>query len=152
MPTPTRQAQAHNEGREKYQVLINTSVPQRDPVTGKPTGQTDLIGPGEIVELTPQEAQHLMDTSPRSGHRVPLIRPYKESKEPLIRVHPAHASGMQAGPPAEARPDPRGSSRIQVMQDAPPTGEGPEGNEPEPGSEGQLPSDLIDALDIAPAR
>jgi hypothetical protein len=135
-------------------VLVNTSVPQRDPVTGKPTGQTDLVGPGEIVELTEQEAAHLMDTSPRSGHRVPLIRPYSQRNEPLRRVHPAHASGLQIGPPAEARPDPAGSSRIQVMQDAPPTGggEGPEGSEPQPGSEGQLPSDLIDALDIAPSR
>ena len=148
MPTPTRQAQAHNEGRERYQVLVHTSVPQRDPVTGKPTGQTDLVAPGEIVELTAQEAHHLMDTSPRSGHRVPLVRPAKESKEPLSRVHPAHASGMQMRP-AEARPDPAGSSHIQVAQDPE---KQPEANEPTVGSESQLPSDLVDALDIPPGR
>lgn len=146
--TPTKVS----EGRSRYQALVNISVPQRDVVTGKPTGQTDLVGPGEIVELDEREAAHLMDTSPRSGHRVPLIRRVEEQDEPLPRVHPAHASGMQMGPPAEARPDPKGSSRIQVMQEAPPAGDGPEGHEPQPGSEGQLPSDLIDALDIAPAR
>ena len=148
MAATPRQAQAHNEGRERYQVLVHTSVPQRDPVTGKPTGQTDLVAPGEIVELTAQEAHHLMDTSPRSGHRVPLVRPAKEQNEPQPRVHPSHASGLMQRP-AEARPDPAGSSRIQVMQEA---GSQPEANEPQPGSEGQLPSDLIDALDIAPAR
>jgi hypothetical protein len=148
VPTPARQA-AVSEGRARYQALVHVSVPQRDPVTGKPTGQSDLIAPGEIVELTEQEARHLMDTSPRSGHRVALVRPAKDAKEPLLRVHPAHASGMQMGPPAEARPDPAGSSRIQVMQDA--TSQ-PEANEPAPGSEGQLPSDLVDALDIVPGR
>jgi hypothetical protein len=153
MAAPTRQAPV-SEGRSRYQVLVNTSVPQRDPVTGKPTGQTDLVPPGEIVELTEQEAHHLMDTGPRSGHRIPLIRPYNERNEPLKRVHPAHASGLQIGPSVDARPDPAGSSRIQVMQDAPATGggEGPEGHEPQAGSERELPSDLIDALDIAPSR
>jgi hypothetical protein len=147
VPTPARQAVV-SEGRAKYQVLVHTSVPQRDPVTGKPTGQTDLVSPGETVELTEQEARHLMDTSPRSGHRVPLVRPAKDAKEPLQRVHPAHASGIMQRP-ADARPDPAGSSHIQVQQD---TERQPESNEPQPGSEGQLPSDLIDALDIPPGR
>lgn len=144
MPTPASKV---SEGRSKYQVLTHTSVPQRDPVTGKPTGQTDLIAPGDVVELTEQEAAHLMDTSPRSGHRVPLVRPVKEQNQPLPRVHPSHASGLMQRP-AEARPDPAGSSRIQVAEDA--TAQ-PEAHEPQPGSE-QLPSDLVDALDMTVSR
>jgi|SRR5215469_5110 len=158
--TATATAPKISEGRSQYQVLVNCSVPQYDPGTGQRTGQTDLALPGEIVWLNESEAAHLMSTNPRSGHRVPLIRPASEKDKPLQRIHPAHASGMQFGPSAEARPDPQGSSRLQVMQEtADPSlvqrakaALGPEGREPELGSEGQLPSDLMDALDIEPQR
>lgn len=162
---PPRQATASrvSEGKSQYQTLTNCSVPQYDPDTGKRTGQTDLVGPGEIVWLTEAEAQHLMSTNPRSGHRAPLIRPASEKNLPLPRVHPAHASGLSLGPPVLARPDPAGSSSIQVQQEVPQASQelvagmksvldNPEANEPEAGSESQLPSDLIDALDITPAR
>lgn len=162
---PPRQATASrvSEGKSRYQTLTNLSLPQYDPDTGKRTGQTDLVGPGEIVELTEAEAAHLMSTNPRSGHRAPLIRPASEKDQPLPRIHPAHASGLSLGPPVLARPDPAGSSSIQVQQEVPQASQAvvdgvkslldnPEANEPVAGSEGQLPADLVDALDIAPAR
>lgn len=159
---PRQTAPKISEGRSRYQTLTNLSLPQYDPDTGKRTGQTDLVGPGEIVELTEAEAAHLMRTDSRSGHRAPLIRPASEKDQPLPRLHPRHASGVNFGPPAEARPDPAGASSLQVQQEVadPALVQGmksalegnPEANEPQLGSEGQLPSELVDALDITPAR
>jgi hypothetical protein len=126
-----------------YQALVNLSHPRR----GDPGKETDLIYAGETVDLTDEEAA--MYLPPRRDP--PLIRPGKESGQPLPRMHPRALSGVainprtgkrigSPGPPQGARPDPEGSSAVQVLI--------PEAAEPQPDDE-TLPPDT-DAVDIPP--
>lgn len=127
----------------KYMALVNISVPRKN----DPNKETDLVMAGETVELDDEIA---------ALHLPPLRRPAtirkaadRTSEVPVIR--PRDLSGVAInqrtgkrigypGPPADARPDPPGSSQILVQ-------EVPEANEPVPGSE-NAPRD--DAMDIPP--
>jgi hypothetical protein len=125
-----------------YQAVVNLSHPRK----GDPSRETDLIAAGETVDLTDDEAA--MYLPPRRAE--PLIRPAKDSGSALPVMLPRQLSGVAInprtgkrigfpGPPQDARPDPAGSSAVQVMI--------PEAAEPQAGSE-TVP--LVDAEDILP--
>jgi hypothetical protein len=126
-----------------YQAIVNLSHPRR----GDPGKETDLIGAGETVDLTDEEAA--MYLPPRRNP--PVIRPAKDATGPMVRLLPRQLSGVAInlrtgkrigvpGPPADARPDPEGSSAVQVLI--------PEAAEPQPDDETR-PADT-DAVDIPP--
>lgn len=131
------------EPRKKYQALTNLSVPMPR-MPGQPDDKrTFLVSPGEIVELTDAEAANLS-----RNPRVPVIRPFKESSEPLARITPVQLSGpIRRGvvnpPPdfAGVRADPPGASRIQTVTQ-------PEMMEPAPGDETRVPAG--GPIDITP--
>jgi hypothetical protein len=126
-----------------YQAITNLSVPRK----GDPGKETDLVMAGETAELDDETAALFLP--PR---RVPaVIRAAKESGDPLPRIHPKMLFGNainprtgqplgRPGPPEGARPDPPGSSAVQVMI--------PEANEPQPGDEAGAAA--VDAEDILP--
>jgi hypothetical protein len=127
-----------------YQALLNLSVPRK----GDPNKETDLVFAGETIELDDDVAELFLP--PRKAF--PMIRAVKESGEPLPQFHPKQLSGIAInqrtgkrigypGPPEGARPDPPGSTTIQVL-------EPPEASEPVPGSE-DSPAP-VDAEDIPP--
>lgn len=144
----------------KFQALTNLSIPQSfsgsDPAN---TRQTDLVRPGEIVELTEQQAQAI-----QRNHRVPVIRPAKEQNDPVppyVTQRGITGRALFNGTPrAEqfgARPDPAGSTQLLVPAAAQPVAQGagepgsqaffqPEANDPRPGDEQVTP----DAIDIPP--
>lgn len=118
---------------DPYVALINLSVPRR----GDPEKNTDLVMAGEIVHLTPDEAEKYTRHDQRSGRRIPVIRPAigaGSTSEPLKRVPPKAVSGVLHAPPPPppgtdfARPDPPGSSALEYR-------DVPEGMEPVPGTE-----------------
>jgi hypothetical protein len=139
-----------SEGTSKYQALTNISVPQKDPDTGKYTDQNDLVGPGDIVELTEKQARALMATGGRTGRHRPAIRPASEKSKPLPRLAARDLSGFLRAPPPPPedselpRPDPPGSSKI-IEQNI------PELMEPQPGDENSPPP-IVGAMDIPPRR
>lgn len=131
-----------------YQAIVNLSVPRR----GDPNKETDLVLEGETVDMDDDVASLFLPPL----KAFPMIRPVKDSGEPLPRPHPKQLSGIAInqrtgkrigfpGPPQNARADPPGSSTITVM-------EPPEANEPAPGSEtgGQPVPPEVDAEDIPP--
>jgi hypothetical protein len=124
-----------------YQALVNLSVPRR----GDPEKQVDLVRPGETIYLTDEEARGFMA---RGGRQVDCIRKLDgPAGNTMPKVNPRQLSGRVLGPPADARPDPAGSSTIQVRETAL-----PEENEPKPGSENTPapPPFEVDAIDIPP--
>jgi hypothetical protein len=131
-----------------YQAVVNLSVPRK----GDANKECDLVMAGETVELDDDTAD--LFRPPRRA--MAMIRPAKESGDPLPRVHPKQLFGIavnprtgqvigRPGPPQGARPDPPGSSTVQVL-------EPPEANEPAPGDEtaGQGVPAEVDAEDIPP--
>lgn len=133
-----------------YVALINLSVPRRvmRGADGKePDNAAELVPAGEIVHLTDDEAAKFLRHGPRDGRQVPVIRPATGRESSALqpqRVPPRAVSGRLAAPPADARPDPAGSSAIQVAQPLI-----PETAEPVPGQEN---ADGPDAEDIIPSR
>jgi hypothetical protein len=122
-----------------YQAIINLSVPRK----GDPGRETDLVWAGETVELDDDVAALFL--KPRRNPEV--IRPAKASGEELPRLLPRELSGVAVntrtgrrigvpGPPQGARPDPAGSSSVQVLI--------PEANEPQLDSENEPPQDAED--------
>jgi hypothetical protein len=142
---------------EPYEALVNLSVPRR----GDKDRQTDLVMAGETVYLTDEEARAFNRRGSRDGRQVEVVRKLSGpdgSREPLPRILPRHVSGRlfrpQAPPPGSdaPRPDPEGSSRVQVLED---------GNAPEAaGAMTPEPSEMADnlrsagpdALDLPPRR
>jgi len=125
-----------------YQAIANLSVPRK----GDPGRETDLVLAGETVELDDEQAALFL--KPKRDPEV--IRPAKEAGQPLPRMLPRHLSAVainprtgkrvgSPGPPQGARPDPAGSSALQVLI--------PEAAEPQPDDEARPPED---AQDIAP--
>lgn len=144
---------------EPYEALTHLSVPRR----GDKDRNTDLVGPGEIVYLTEEEARQFQrHDAGRDGRQVAVIRKLSGadgSREPLPRLLPRHLSGrlfrpMTPPPGSDApRPDPEGSSRIQVIDD----GRAPEtagAMEPQPSemAEHLRDSTPADAVDLPPSR
>ena len=133
---------------DEYVALTNITVRRRDN-----TGQVDLVRAGEKVRLTDEQAApHLRCDPGTDGRRIPVIRKVNDTREAerLARPLPRQLSGVMHAPPAGdggtgPRPDPPGSSRIQVLRDL----RVPEAAEPQPGSEA-VPAD--DALDIPVSR
>jgi hypothetical protein len=121
----------------KYQALINLSVPRK----GDPQKQVDLVMAGETVELDDDVAQQFLRHDPRAGRQVEVIRKVTGAAGEMPRVPPRAVSGRLAGPPQGARPDPKGSSQIQMIETM------PEAHEPQPGTENFT---EVDAEDIAP--
>jgi len=117
------------EARKKFQALINLSVPMPR-MPGQPDDKrTFMVEPGEIVELTEEQARNFMRL------RTPAIRPATQSGDPLPRIAPAQMSGpLRKGlvnPPGDftgARADPPGASHIQTITV-------PETADPSPGQE-----------------
>lgn len=141
---------------EPYEALTCLSVPRR----GDKDRATDLVFPGETVYLTAEEARQFERRDPgRDGRVAAAIRKLsgsEGSREPLPRVGannaallPRYLSGRlfrpTVPPPGSdaPRPDPEGSSRVQVIED---------GNAPESaGSIGAEPQEMADVLS-APAQ
>lgn len=133
---------------EPYVALTNIMVPRR----GDPEKNADLVRAGEIVHLTDDEARSY---GPRPGRQIAVVRKVngpQSTSEPVPRVPPRAMSGRLQGPPADARPDPVGSSSIQYVEPA----SVPEASEPTAGQEnydGFAPgSQPVDAEDIIPTR
>jgi hypothetical protein len=123
-----------------YQAVVNLSVPRK----GDPGKETDLVLAGETVELDDDTAALFLPPK----RAIPMIRTAKESGAALPRIAPRQLSGIRVnlrtgtlvgmpGPPEGARPDPEGSSAVQVM-------EPPEANEPQPGAETGPEQDAVD--------
>ena len=144
---------------EPYEALTCLSVPRR----GDGDRQTDLVFKGETVYLTEDEARRFNRHDPgRDGRVTEVVRKLSGpdgSREPLPRLLPRHLSGRlfrpMAPPPGSdlERPDPPGSSEIQVLED----GRAPETS----GSVAPQPSEMDshltgpaapDALDLPPSR
>jgi hypothetical protein len=129
---------------EAYEALIALSVPRRGDSKDK---QTDLVMPGETVYLTEDEARQFERHGSNDGRQVPVIRKLSGadgSREPLPRLLPRHVSGRLFRPPPAPpgsdapRPDPAGSSRVQVLED---------GNAPEiSGAMSAEPAEMADHL------
>lgn len=139
---------------EPYLALANLSVPRR----GDKDRQTDLVHKGETVYLTEEEARQFERRDPgRDGRVAPVVRKLSGpdgSREDIPNLLPRHLSGRLfrpvTPPPGTElpRPDPEGSSRIQVMQDGnAPEAAGsvvPEPGEMEDNLRAQIPQDAVD--------
>jgi hypothetical protein len=143
---------------EPYEALVNLSVPRR----GDKDRQTDLVIAGETVYLTEDEARAFNRRGNRDGRQVDVVRKLSGpdgSREPLPRVLPRHVSGRlfrPAVPPPGSdapRPDPEGSSRVQVIEDgnAPET-EGAMSAEPAEMADHLRDTVVPDAVDLPPTR
>jgi hypothetical protein len=133
---------------EPYIALINLSVPRR----GDKDHATDLVMAGETVHLTDEEAAAFNRHGNRDGRQIEVVRKVKEGDQGMAgRVHPRAVSGLIRQPPPpppgsdQPRPDPEGSSQIQVIE--PSGGRVPEAHDPLPGDENH---DHADAVDIPP--
>lgn len=144
---------------EPYEALIALSVPRRGDVKDK---QTDLVMPGETVFLTEDEARAFERHGARDGRQVPVVRKLSGpdgSREPLSQLLPRHVSGRLFRPPPPPpgsdapRPDPEGSSRVQVLDDgrAPETA-GAMSAEPSEMADHLRDSAPQDAVDLPPRR
>ena len=144
---------------EPYEALICLSVPRRGDSKDK---QTDLVLAGDTVYLTEDEARAFERHGNTDGRQVPVIRKLSGadgSREPLPRLLPRHVSGRLFRPPPPPpgsdapRPDPEGSSRVQVLEDgrAPETA-GAMTAEPAEMADHLRDSAVADAVDLPPAR
>jgi hypothetical protein len=113
----------------KWQALDNISLPRK----GDATHQTDLIMAGDTFEAAEADVRNLLH--PSMGP--PRIRKATEASEALPRLLPRSLSGPLRGPQAGARPDPQGSSHIQVALP-------PEATDPTSEGQGE------DAMDLPP--
>lgn len=128
---------------EPYVALINLSVPRR----GDKDRNSDLVMAGDTVYLTDEEARQFNRHGSRDGRQVEVVRKLTGpdgSREPVQRIPPRAVSGRLFRPPPPppgselARPDPEGSSRVQVIED---------GNAPETaGAMSAEPSEMADHL------
>lgn len=150
---------------EPYLALTCLSVPRR----GDKDRGTDLVYPGETVYLTEEEAAAFNRRGARDGRQAEVLRklsgPDGSREAPPARyanggmIPPRAVSGrlfrpMTPPPGSDApRPDPEGSSAIQVLDD----GRAPEAA----GSMGPEPSEMddhlretvqADAVDLPPGR
>lgn len=125
----------------KWQALDNLSVPRAN----DPEHKTDLVVPGDTVDLTEEQASHYLGTCRCPPHQqrrqYPSIRKAAEASKPMPQMPPRLRSGPLRGPASAIgeRADPKGSSRI-IEQKV------PEMDEPSPGSE----SGDENALDLPP--
>jgi hypothetical protein len=131
----------------KYQALTNLSVPRK----GDPNRETDLVLTGEVIDLDDATAALFLPPARQPA----VIRKASEAGSDLVPLLGRQLSGVKINPrtgqrigmpavPADARPDPDGSSAVQVI-------EPPEAREPQPGSETRA-AGRDDALDIPPRR
>jgi hypothetical protein len=119
----------------RWQALMNISLPRK----GDVDKQTDLITTGDTFEADETRVQNLLN--PKFGP--PRIRKIEEQSQPLPKILPRMVSNRQFGAPVGTRPDPAGSSNVQVLEKI------PELTEPQPDSE-QKP--VEEAVDIPPRR
>ncbi len=142
---------------DPYVALVNLSVPRR----GDKDGATDLVYARETVYLTEDEARAFNRKGVRDGRQVDVVRKVSGpdgTHEPPPLVPPRAVSGRlfrPAPPPPGSdapRPDPEGSSRIQVLD---------EGRAPEVSGSMQpdqsemadhLTETVVDAADLPPRR
>lgn len=113
----------------KWLALDNISLARK----GDPGRQTDLIMHGETFEAADRDVEALL--RPKMGPPR-IMKASDQAAAPTYR--PRDLSGPLRGPEQGARPDPAGSSRVQVLQDI------PELTEPSAGSENE------DAIDLPP--
>lgn len=143
---------------EPYVALVNLSVPRR----GDKDRQTDLVPAGETVYLTDEEARQFNRRGNRDGRQIDVVRKLSGpdgSRGELPRVLPRHVSGRLFRPPVPppgselARPDPEGSSAVQVIEDgrAPET-EGAMSAEPAEMADHLRDAAAPDAVDLPPTR
>ena len=123
----------------RCQALTNLSVPR------KGDSQTDLVSCGEIVDLADDIAERFLQRTP------PVVRKVAAGKDPgpLPRLSPRQMFGATRGvpgPPEGARPDPPGSTTIQMLERV------PEANAPqaEPPPPPGTPPPAPDAVDLPP--
>lgn len=143
---------------EPYVALVNLSVPRR----GDKDRQTDLVHAGETVYLTEEEARQFNRRGNRDGRQVDVVRKLSGpngSRADIPRVLPRHVSGRlfrPAMPPPGSdaeRPDPEGSSRIQVLDDGrAPEAEGAMTAEPSEMADQLSAPPVQDAVDLPPSR
>lgn len=113
---------------------MNISLPR----PGDVDKQTDLIPAGDTFTATEAAVQNLLH--PKFGP--PRIRKIEEQGEEMPLILPRHISNSLRGPEVGARPDPVGSSAVQVLKRI------PELSEPQPDTETK-PAET-EAVDIPP--
>jgi hypothetical protein len=128
---------------EPHVALINLSVPRR----GDKDRQSDLVLAGNTVYLTDEEARLFNRHGNSDGRQVEVVRKLSGpdgSRGEVPQILPRAVSGRlfrpQAPPPGSdaPRPDPQGSSRVQVLED---------GRAPETaGAMSAEPSEMADVL------
>lgn len=118
----------------RWQALMNISLPR----PGDVDKMTDLVTAGDTFTATEAAVQNLLH--PRFGP--PRIRKIEEQGQEMPLILPRHVSNRARGPEAEARPDPVGSSGLQVLERI------PELTEPVPDTETR-PAET-EAVDIPP--
>jgi hypothetical protein len=143
---------------EPHVALINLSVPRR----GDKDRNSDLVLAGETVYLTDEEARQFNRHGQRDGRQVEVVRKLSGpdgSRGEVPRVPPRAVSGRLFQPPAPppgsemARPDPEGSSRVQVLEDGrAPEAAGAMSAEPSEMADQLRSSAPQDAVDLPPAR
>lgn len=114
----------------KWTALANISLPRAN----DPAKNTDLIMAGETFDATDKQVENLL--RPKTGP--PRVARAAAGGNAVL-LQPRQTSGPVRGPAGDARPDPPGSSHIQVAI--------PEEHEPSIGSE-NVPE--VDALDLPP--
>jgi hypothetical protein len=143
---------------EPYVALVNLSVPRR----GDKDRQSDLVLRGETVHLTEEEARAFNRHGSRDGRMRDVVRKVSGpdgSHAELPRMLPRDVSGRlfrPAAPPPGSdapRPDPEGSSRVQVLDDGgAPESAGAMSAEPSEMADVLRESTPQDAVDVAPRR
>ena len=119
----------------KWLALDNISLPR----LGDPEKLTDMVPRGETFERTEKEVEGLL--RPRMGPPR-IIKAVDQAAAPTYR--PRDLSGSLRGPNVMARPDPKGSSTIRVMQGI------PELTDPQAGEENDGESLEQGAIDLPP--
>jgi len=117
---------------------MNVSLPRK----GDAEKQTDLIPRGEVFEADENRVQNLLH--PKFGP--PRIRKVEERGQEMPIILPRHVSNQLRAPELGARPDPAGSSSVQVLEKI------PELTEPQPESEQHPAETETEAVDIPPRR
>lgn len=118
----------------RWQTLMNCSIPRK----GDAEKQADLVLAGDTFTADEADVQNLLH--PKFGP--PRIRKIEEQGQEMPLILPRHVSGPARGPIAGARPDPVGSSGLQVLERI------PELTEPAPDTETK-PAET-EAVDIPP--
>jgi hypothetical protein len=112
--------------KSRWIALVNLSIGRSADKTEK---QADIVHRGETVDLTEEQSHGFL-----TRHKVPVIKPYAERREPDPDIRARDLFGPQGRPTAAqfgARPDPKGASRVIENPDPADPANHPEASDPQ---------------------